>query len=147
MTGLDDLIQEQCDFCEATWREDLDEPLEPLHIGDPPQPQQVTARGIQNENQASWSFSGQGKLDAIINAMREMDGLEFEVHERVREVKAVGGKTHFAKTTSDGEMYFDSEVKEKTAAELQFSPEAREVEPDAMVCQECAEMFRNLGQE
>lgn len=135
---------ETCDFCDCARDEDLDEPFEPLHVGDPPQPQPVTARGIQGDNFGSWRNQIEAKYSAVINALDDMDGMEYELYEHVHEVKAVGGKTHFAKSTSQGEMYFDSEVQDKNAATLRFHPEAREVEPDAMVCQECAEMFRSL---
>lgn len=147
MTTLEDMVQEKCDFCECTWDGDLDDPLVPLHLGEPPQPQPVTSRGIQDDNRESWQISQQSQLEAIINALDDMGGMEYEIHKQVHEVKAVGGETHFAKATDGGEMYFDSEPEDKTAAELRFHPEAREVEPDAMVCQECAEMFRNLREE
>jgi hypothetical protein len=149
MTTLEDLVQEECDFCGCSWDENLDEPLVPLHLGDPPQPQPVESRGVQGNFEYGDTHSAQAKLDSILKAMQDMDGLEYEVYENVEEVSAIGGDTHFAEKAGEGgPRQFTPEVDSgKTAAKLRFHPEPREVEPDAMVCSECAEMFRNLGDE
>jgi hypothetical protein len=144
MTTLDQ--QKQCDFCECERDDELDEPLVPLHLGEPPQPQPVTSRGTQENYEESWKDQNAAQLEAVRSALGSMGGMEFEIHEKVHEIKPVGGETHFGKATSNGEMYFESEEKEKTSAELRFHPSAREVEPDAMVCTECAEMFRSLSE-
>lgn len=132
---------EECDFCELTLEEG--EQFTDVRLGCLTQPQPVTSRGIQGDSHKSWSFSGQAKLEAILTAMREMDGLEFEVYEAVQEVREVGGATHFAKEAGHSdEAYFTSETNhDKTAAELRFHPEAREHPPDAKLCPRCVKLF------
>jgi len=151
MTDLDDLVQEQCGFCECGWDDELDEPLVPLHLGDPPQPQPVRSQGISGNTAVRSSRYEKKRLDALLNALRDMDGMEYEVHDAVEEVKSVGGESHWTDAGEYGSTpdvtAFESEVNyDKSAATLRFHPEARDVEPDAMVCQECAEMFRSLGE-
>jgi len=137
---------EECDFCELPRDEERDEEFVKLHLGDPPQPKRVTARGITD---STMMRREDGRFQALKNALDDMPEVEYKVFDRVEEVKAIGGDVHFAKNAgASDEPYYTSDINnDKTAAEVGIHPEAREVEPDAMVCQECAEMFRNLGQE
>ena len=129
-------LPEACDFCDLV----PDGGLVEVRFGPLPQPSPVTSQGITN-NRAIGRHSSE-KFDALITAIRKMDGLEFEINEMVREVKEVGGKQHFGKVTDGGEMYFDSEVRDdKTAAELRYRPNLIESEPDAKLCQNCVEML------
>lgn len=139
-------LPEACDFCELPRDEERDEHFVKLHLGDPPQPQPATSRGIIDDPMRRTS---EQQFRALKEALQKMPEVEYEVYDHVQEVKQIGGEPHFSKDPSDVPLTrHESEIAhDKTAAEIGFQPEPREVEPDAMVCQECAEMFRSLGEE
>lgn len=137
---------EECDFCEMPRDEERDGEFVKLHLGDPPQPRPVSSRAIID---STMRRREDARSRALMDALDEMPEAEYKIHDAVDEVKTIGGDVHFAKGAgASDEPYYTSDINhDKCAAEVMVHPEAREVEPDAMVCQECAEMFRNLGQE
>jgi len=141
-------LPEACDFCELPRDEERDEEFVKLYLGDPPQPDRITVRDVgRRRDTERHSKSAQGRV--LFETLQGHPQFEVVGKDIVEEVRAVGGDVHWtadpsemSRTRLETEMHHD-----KVGVALEVFPEAREVEPDAMVCQECAEMFRNLGQE
>jgi hypothetical protein len=144
MSELDELDRDVCDFCECGRDEEMDDEFVELYVGSlsPPRDTQLKAivhkrKNVNKENR---------RYESLLKAIDQTKCIEYDFHDQVREVKQIGGETHTAKM-GDGGQYYDSEIRnDKIAVQLTVSHPEPSNEPDAMVCQNCAEMFRSLDE-
>lgn len=138
----------ECDFCEMKIEDD--ETLEPLYVGELPQPKphylRATAmRGGMRDNRYK------GKYDALRMALHECPDIDLNESNVVHEVQAVGGETHSVSENSmvygdtpDVTEFETNRNRDKVGVELKIRPKNVTYSPDAEVCSNCVEMFRNL---
>jgi len=139
MVDLSSLVQETCDFCECGWDEGLDEPLTPLFVGAPDSKRQAeTSRSNSSNGRGFANSTTMNRYSALVEALRKNSSVEFEISDGVYELEG---------SVVAGEEMSQSYNADKTVAEVSVAgPPPEEREPDAMVCEECAEMFSSLGE-
>jgi hypothetical protein len=135
----------ECDFCKIPV--EPDESLTPIYVGELPQPKphylsQTAQRGGMRGNRYK------GKYDALRKALYDCPDVTLNESNVVHEVEAVGGASHFMTedelTSHDAPTDFTTTRTEKVGVELKIRPKDVTYEPDAEVCDVCAEMFKNL---
>jgi len=145
-----------CDFCKIAV--DPDESLEPIYIGEMPQPKphylsEVAPRdGRRGTRVGGSEFHLLGRpigiYQAMYQALENCNDIEVNESNRVEEVKAVGGETHYADLEHGSvpePTQFETNVhSDKVGVSLKIRPKDVTYEPDAEVCDVCAEMFKNL---
>jgi len=131
-----------CDFCEISV--DKDEMLEPIYVGELPQPEPHRLRRVASRERDHLLGKPIGIYTALYQAIRGCDDIEVEEFMNVEELKTVGGETHFADMES-GVPFETRRRDDKVAVSLKIHPKDMEYEPDAKVCDTCAEMFSSLS--
>jgi len=135
-----------CDFCEIAV--DKGETLEPIYVGELPQPKphyisQTAQRGGMRGNRYK------GKYDALRKALYDCPDIDLNESNVVHEVEAIGGESQFV--TEDELMDapnptdFTTKRTEKVGVSLKIRPKDVTYEPDAKVCDTCAEMFSSMS--
>lgn len=144
-----------CDFCEIAVEEG--ESLEPIYVGEQPKPNPHYLSAVENRNRMSRSMQILGhegeSFVALYKALQSCPDIDLNISNVVDEVRAVGGETHFV--TEDGMEHGSipdvTELetrrnRDKIGVELKIRPKDVRDNPDAKVCDICAEKFRDLGE-
>lgn len=140
-----------CDFCEIAVEKD--ETLEPIYVGELPQPKPHYLSEVR-EKSDNYHLLGKsiGVYVAMYEALRNCPDVDINDSEVVEEVQAVGGESHFVTEESmeygstPGLTEFETQTtRNKVGVELRIRPKDVTYQPDAEVCDTCAEMFRSLG--
>jgi len=145
---MDDKFEDgpECDFCELAV--ERGESLQPIYVGELPQPKQhylsaTARRGGMRGNRYK------GKYDALRKALYDCPDVDLNESNVVHEVEAVGGESHFATEEELREAPsptdFTTKRTEQVGVSLKIRPKDVTYEPDAEVCDTCAEMFESLA--
>lgn len=133
-------LPETCDFCELSPSDDAS--LVEVRFGSLPQPNMIRLKGTDSQHRRESNRQAQGRL--LVELMKDDPSFDVTLHNMVEEVTAVGGETHFAEKPSDiSAGGWQSEYHDdKVGVRLSVYPDAVETEPDAMLCEGCADMLR-----
>lgn len=147
-----------CDFCEIAV--DKGETLEPIYVGELPQPKPHYLSEVRQKGD-NYHLLGKsiGVYAAMYEALRNCPDIDINESEVVEEVTAVGGESHFVTEESmeygstpglrqgvRGDVELETRTnRDKVGVELRIRPKDVTYQPDAEVCDTCAEMFRSLG--
>jgi hypothetical protein len=140
-----------CDFCDLPV--EPDEELEPIYVGDPPEPQSQSFSAVEKRGKHTRNTRvlGQpvGVFMAAYRALEESDRTEISVKNVVHEVESVGGEVQFVTEDQAPPVSEAPELNYRTRTDkvgvgIQVYPNMTNMSPDAEVCDTCAEMFRNL---
>jgi len=140
-----------CDFCEIAV--DKGETLEPIYVGELPQPKPHRLTAVERKNRMSnrmrmLGHDGEAFL-ALYKALTECQDIDLNISNRVEEVKAVGGETQFTNLehgSVPSPTEFESRTRnDKAGVSLKIRPKDVTYEPDAEVCDTCAEMFSSMS--
>lgn len=129
---MDDL-PDTCDFCNLSL--DEDEELTPLHVDESPEPKPIVIEGF-DELTSHDTFDRSAEGRALINAMEQSDNAELTLNRGVEVIERVGDSIGQYESTYD---------EHKVSARVKVRPYMEDRSPDAMVCETCADMFKNLG--
>jgi hypothetical protein len=135
-----------CDFCKIVV--EPDETLEPIYVGEQPKPKKHYLKGIAQRG-GMHDNRYKGKYDAIRKALHDCTDVDLRESNVVHDVRAVGGDVHFVtenelRHTPNPTDYELERQRDKVAAEIIIEPQQVPDNPDAMVCDCCAEMFRSM---
>jgi len=143
----------ECDFCKIPV--DPDETLEPIYVGELPQPKPHYLSGVERKNRMSREMrilghEGEAFL-ALYKVIQDCPDIDLNIARAVEEVKSVGGDSHMVNmehgSAPDLTEFETRRNRDKVGVELKIRPKDVTYEPDAEVCDMCAEMFRGLADE
>lgn len=144
----------ECDFCKIPV--EPDDTLNPIYVGELPQPKPHYLSAVERKNRMSSQMRILGhegeSFIALYRALQDCPDIDMNISNVVDEVRAVNGDTHFV--TEDSMEYgsipepteFETRRnRDKVGVELKIRPKDVTYEPDAEVCDVCAEMFESMG--
>jgi len=126
----------ECDFCGIPV--EPDESLEPIYVGELPQPKphylsEVSPRPDRGSNNMYLLEKPIGIYDTMYRALHKCRDIEINESMRVK-YESAPESTQFETRTHD----------DKVGVSLKIHPKDVEYEPDAEVCDTCAEMLHSL---
>jgi len=148
---------ERCDFCDL--QIDEDEALEPLYVGDPPEPaarilqETCSKRETRGMNRGSRGRKLLGRplaiYVAVFRALQYCDDISvdewYQVMEREQnEVFGLNERKVKAGIALEEESFGGTVNDDKVGVGITIKPKSGETEPDAMVCENCQQMFETL---
>jgi hypothetical protein len=136
-----------CDFCEIAV--EVDETLEPIYVGEPPQPEPHCLREVVSSSRDARLLGKPiGIYQAIYQALHKCNDVQLKESNRVKEVRSVSGETHYSDleygSVPQSTVFETNTRNDKAGVTLKIHPKDVTCEPDAKVCDCCAEMFKNL---
>lgn len=146
-----------CDFCELMIEED--EELEPVFVGTPPKPTPHTLREVADRDGRHTTRVGGNELrmlgrpigyyQALYSALQSSDDIQIKESMNVEEVRSVGGDTHYADlehgSVPDMTQFETRTREKKVGVSIRIAPKEVKQDEDAMVCPNCAAMFREMS--
>lgn len=145
----------ECDFCGLAVEEG--ETLEPIFVGEPekPKPHYLSETAERNPGYQKARLFGQpiGMYQALRQALHNCDDITLDESKVVHEVQAVGGQRHMVTEEelhqlpdpTDFERRQRMTKTDKVGVSIKIQPKDIYHEPDAELCDICAEKFRGLG--
>lgn len=147
----------ECDFCNIAL--DSDEgPLQPIYVGEQPTPKPHHLREVQKKSRRigdGYQVLGveAEAFIALYKALENCPDVDLNFAPVVDDVRSVSGESRFVTDAEQahlnqgvrGDVSLDTYRNEDlVGVSLKIRPKAVEDDPDAMVCEDCAEMFRNI---
>lgn len=150
-----------CDFCEIPV--EPEETLEPIYVGELPQskPHRLSEvwdanlhmGGAEYDTKTVTHLLGRpvSVYVALWRALEHCSDVDIDFSTSVEEIATVGGETGFAdlsKESMPSTSQFESRTRDDAvSASVKIRPKDVTYEPDAEVCDTCAEMFSGLNDE
>lgn len=129
-----------CDFCEIAV--EPDETLEPIYVGELPQPKPHYLSGVREKGDNHHLIGKPISVYvALYDALRECRDIDVKLSEQVYEPEP----RDFGQGVRGDVSFDDGLNRNKVGASVKIRPKDVTYDPDAEVCDTCAEMFRSLG--
>jgi hypothetical protein len=140
-----------CDFCNLPV--EPDEKLEPIYVGEVPQPDPHHLRAIERKNRRTELMTILGhrgeSFIALYKAIEGCQDIDLDISNVVHKVESTGGGEQLVTENELMETRHSADFKtrrdkNKVGVTLTIHPKDMDHEPDAKVCDTCADSFRSM---